>query len=369
MDIQLKHFKEQLKRTKTIATINNHKHKVVTKNIDDKNKFMSQDIQYLFIEKDIINQGDIVGIENNKYIVVDLFKSTYSKATIIKVNSSIKFALDKKVNLIDAIMTPISKQDVYNSNVLQIPIGDIKLTVPRNSLSMKIDIDKRFIKWDSAWKITGKTYEHDGLVYFYCKKDQIDNNIDDAKEELANKNEVSYEKIMADDITFKLNKTAAIVVKYYKDNILQETNPKFIYTSNKPNICKVDDAGIITGLEVGKSTITISYLDLTTTINVEVEEVPTVVDLTIYGKSFKIYKGKTIEYVLKTEEEGGTVPSGTYTWSLTGAEQLGTLNQTDNLSASITAFPTADYGECTLKVVGDNGISLEKTIIIFSRML
>jgi len=136
-----------------------------------------------------IKTGDIIEYNNKKYLItsenIEKKYDTYYKAKIEYCNYLIKFKIQDVVKEFDAIID--SKTfDIQQNQYIVLPTGKIIVKIQDTTDSENITLGMRFIKMGNAWKVTGIDKTTEGLIVLHCDLDQIDPNIDDVANEVAN---------------------------------------------------------------------------------------------------------------------------------------------------------------------------------------
>jgi signal peptidase I len=136
-----------------------------------------------------IKTGDIIEYNNKKYLItsenIEKKYDTYYKANIEYCNYAIKFKINDEIIEFPAIID--SKTfDIQSNQYIVLPVGKIIVKIQENSNSENIVLSHRFIKMGHAWRVTGIDKTKKGLIVLHCDLDQIDPNIDDVANEVAN---------------------------------------------------------------------------------------------------------------------------------------------------------------------------------------
>lgn len=136
-----------------------------------------------------IKTGDIIEYNNKKYLItsenIEKKYDTYYKAKIEYCNYLIKFKIQDVVKEFDAIID--SKTfDIQQNQYIVLPTGKIIVKIQDTTDSENITLGMRFIKMGNVWKVTGIDKTTEGLIVLHCDLDQIDPNIDDVANEVAN---------------------------------------------------------------------------------------------------------------------------------------------------------------------------------------
>lgn len=230
------------------ATIINSNAEVILKPVDESYRD-SINFNYLYTYANI-EQGNLVNIDNNTYIVIEKENNlvdTYNKCTITKAQPIIY--KDKEIQgYIRSLIDSIEKTEYFN-----ILANKIEITIPANE---EININDIIIYKNSDFKIISIDDTKEGLLTFVAefekKSEPIVYSINTPKE-LA--------------LTIGDNKEIEVVAK---KNDVVDTKPTLIYSVNDESICIIKN-NIVTALKEGKATITITYNNVNTEINVIVK--------------------------------------------------------------------------------------------------
>ena len=219
--------------------------------------------------------------------------------------------------------------------------------------------------WSDPISVTGNTYTLQGLDMLTDYEWQVQGVNCDGNGNTTNWSASSYfttidgilvTSIAADDVTVTIGETANIT------NLVvlpaDATNPAVTYTSNDETIATVTDAGVVTGVGVGETTITIAATDgsgVTATINVTVNGI----DVT----------GITAEDVTVVNGETATI---SYTVAPTNAtDQRVTFTSADETIATVDAdgvVTGTGVGETTITItsVSNPEVTAEITVTVNS---
>lgn len=271
-----------------------------------------------------INTGEIIEYQNCTWIVISQIEKTEKsyEARIRKMELNIKVYIDSVLQEIPCIIET-STQSVDEGRYINLPIGNIKVTIPFTDITKKISYDKRFIKMDMPWKVVGFTAEHKGLRYLYCEKDSIDTVNDDMENEIADrwKYEVKHDYKLSVDLesiiineedTKQITTTIADTVNNVTTTI---ENPGLTYNSSDINICTIDDTGLITAITEGNCMIIVTFVGaneiiLTQNITIEVQPKPIVHNYeTVITGSDNIREFDNSNYTVKLLDNGVEIPT------------------------------------------------------------
>ncbi|WP_317411973.1 hypothetical protein [Clostridium baratii] len=230
------------------ATIINTNAEVVLKQVDDSYKD-SVNFNYLFTYA-AIGQGNLVTIDDVTYIVIEKENNlvdTYNKATITKTQPIIY--KDKEIlGYIRSLTDSIDKTEYFN-----ILANKLEVTIPENK---EISINDMISYKNSDFKIISIDNTKEGLLTFVA--------------EFEKKAEpIVYSIVAPKELTLTVGDTKEIEVVAKKNNVI-DSKPTLIYKVNDDSICTIEN-NIVTALKEGKATITITYNNVSTEINVIVK--------------------------------------------------------------------------------------------------
>ncbi|HCL4448333.1 TPA: hypothetical protein N2D16_004013 [Clostridium botulinum] len=295
------HFYQQLKRAGKKITINNNICSICFfKEIKDKEYI---DTKHMFVDKDVqVNQGDIIDCLNHKWIVIqqqENYNEVYSIYVVRRINNKLNFKFGDGIYSI-----PVIVEDSIQSVTGDIPIGDGKIQVitQANNITDYLMEQTRFILYGRAYQIEGYTQTEKDIVKFYCKKGQIQTNIDDLENNIAynekllkifinNKYEIAT---FGETIDLKENESKTIDIEFKKNNQI-DTAPNVQYIYDK-DLVKFDEntktiTGNKTGNKTGNTDFKIIYNNVEKIIKVNVQE--TVYNIEATSTDIKINKGQT----------------------------------------------------------------------------
>ncbi|NFT02953.1 hypothetical protein FDF18_06475 [Clostridium sporogenes] len=313
------HFKQQLKRAGKKITINNNICSICFfKEIKDKEYI---DTKYMFMFKDVnVNQGDIIDCLGQKWIVIqqqENYNEVYIIYTVRRINNKLNFQFGDGVYSI-----PVIVEDSIQSVTGNIPIGDGKIQVitQANNITDYLVEQTRFLLYNNAYQIEGYTQTEKNIIKFYCKKGQIQTNIDDLENEIAynekllkiyinNKYEIA---ITGDTIDLKEGESKVIDIEFKKNNII-DTAPNINYIYDKDLVKFDQNTKTLTGIKTGNTDFKILYNNVEKIIKVNIQE--TVYNIEVTTTDIKLNKGQTATIDIKFYKDGveDTAPVVEYT--------------------------------------------------------
>ena len=291
------HFKQQLKRSGKQITINNNicSH-CFFKEIKDKEYI---DTKRMFIDKDVnVMQGDIIDCIGQKWIVIqqqENYNEVYSIYTVRRINNKLNFKFADGVYPIYCIV-----EDSIQTITGDIPLneGKIQVITQANNITKYLEEGIKFILYGRAYEIEAFTQTEKNIVKFYCKKTQIQTNIDDVTNEIAyneklnkiyinNKYEIAT---TGETIDLKENESKVIDIEFKKNNEV-DTDPVVSYIYDKDLVKFDENTKTITGIKTGNTDFKIIYNNVEKIIKVNIQE--TVYKIEVTSTDIKINKGQT----------------------------------------------------------------------------
>ncbi|EPY6472029.1 hypothetical protein ACWO4B_002700 [Clostridium sporogenes] len=303
------HFKQQLKRAGKQITINNNIcSSCFFREIKDKEYI---DTKYMFIDKDVnVNQGDIIECLNQKWIVVqqqENYNDVYSIYVVRRINNKLNFKFGDGVYSIPVIV----EDSIQSVTGVDIPLADGKIQVitQANNITDYLVEQTRFLLYNNAYQIEGYTQTEKNIIKFYCKKGQIQSNIDDLENNIAynekllkiyinNKYEIAT---VGDTIDIKENESKVIDIEFKKNNII-DTAPNINYIYDKDLIKFDENTKTITGIKTGNTDFKILYNNVEKVIKVNVQE--TVYNIEVTSTDIKLNKEQTATIQVKFYKDG-----------------------------------------------------------------
>lgn len=271
------------------------------------------DYKEVYADKDIINQGSIIKIDNITYLVVEKtynYKNNIYDTGIIVPCQTIKL----KNNNIDCVVENL-KADITTGNV--IAFVDNKLLIKLND-NIKIEINDQIEYKNLIYKIIAKDITKEGLII--CKADYVSVALGYTIELTQASASIQEGNTVQIQATVKNNNTGINV-----------DNPSISYKSENNTIAKVNTSGLVTGMGVGSTTITLTFENASAIFNIEVTEKPpkpvATRNVEIIGKA-KINKNVEETYTLKNLDTQETITEGNYVFKLdeyATSESLGTI--------------------------------------------
>lgn len=312
------HFLQQLKRAGKKCIINNNICcYAFLKEIKDKEYI---DTKHMFVDKDVnIMQGDIIECLDQKWIIIqetENYNEVYSIYTVRRINNKLNFQFGDGIYSI-----PVIVEDSIQSIVGDIPIGDGKIQVitQANNITKHLVEQTRFLLYNNAYQIEGYTQTEKNIIKFYCKKGQIQTNIDNLENNIAYNEKLlkiyinnKYEIATSGDIIdLKENESKVIDIEFKKNNII-DTAPVVQYIYDKDLVKFDENTKTITGIKTGNTDFKIIYNNVEKIIKVNVAQ--TVYNIEVTSTDIKLNKGQTatIEAKFYKDNVEDTAPNVEY---------------------------------------------------------
>lgn len=291
--------------------------------------------------------GELVTLDNLYWLIIDYQNNgVMPKAIIHQCNHQLKW-LNSNGDIKSAYGVVSNKSDIDaidEKRYINLPSGELKMTIANNADTLLIIRDKRFIINGSAWRCNFNDYTtKPGLCVLNLVEDVINDN-DNLILGIADYyNQHSYAlSVLNGDITLVKGSTAQINC-VLTDNDIVVTNPTLIYTSDDTDCCIVSNTGLITALEIGTTTIDVSYGEVNSIINITVQEVPVADNYTLKIKgdnTIKINQSKN--YIVQMYNNGVLIDELPCTWNI------------NNTNCTITS---SDDSSCIIKAGSIGGLS------------
>ena len=284
--------------------------------------------------------GDIVTLDNLYWLIIDYQNNgIMPKAIIHQCNHQLKW-LNSNGDIKSAygvVSNKSSIDSIDEDKYIMLPSGQFKIILQDNIDTRLITRDKRFIINSNAWKCNFNDYTTmPGLCVLSLTEDTVSNN-DDLDEGIADYyNQHSYAlSVLNGDITLIKGSTAQINCVLTDNNIVV-INPTLTYTSDDIDCCTVSNIGLITALEIGTTTIDVSYGEVNSTINITVQEAQVADNYTLEIKgdnTIKINQSKN--YIVQMYNNGVLIDELPCTWSLNNTDCI--ITSSDDSSCIIKA--------------------------------
>ncbi len=333
--------------------------------------------------KEAYESGTLLEYQNVKWMVISQVvadKNTY-KAKIRRADWQIKFYIQNILQSFYCIVDNL-EATIEEGKIINTVAGEIKLYFQLTDNTKLLAIDRRFIKFGSAWKITGIDKSKVGLIIVYAKKDLFTDK-DDKDNEIADR--WSYEEKHVYTITITDNNPTTLGVgearklnyMVYDNGTAMSTIPEVVFASDNASVVTIDSGGNMTGVAVGE---TKAYVILKTDASVKaecminvVQEVVKVYSITLTYNSKSIVLGGIARTFTATVYYGDTQVTGkTVLWSVKNlngtATNKVTLTDKGNNSCTVSAEENYDYIDesviLTAYLSDDSSIKNEVTLTL-----
>lgn len=311
------------------------------------------------------NAGDIIEWNQSYWIVIEKepIEEFYTKGVIKQCLETLKW-LDSRGEVKEtpfAIKFLSSAYNLQEDKVMILSTERRIILIQDNSYTKRIKKDQRFIFDDRAWKVIAKNGLQEGLIELTVEETEFNDAKDNKELRIADyKGNVAQYKVsilngssvsISDIDTLRLNVIVTNNDKYVD-------NPSLTYKSSDENVLTVDQNGLITPVQNGSASVTVSYEDVSSTIHVNV--IQTMVNnytAEITGVS-EIKINQSATFSVKFFNNGIPI-SDTAIFSVVSddgisATNLATITSFDKSSCIVKANST--LGFIRLKVVNQNGL-------------
>ena len=254
--IQLSLFNKQLNKVGVDVGVETSTFKGVLKENNDLDS--NKDIKYLYI-LETLNTGEIVEINCTKYIIVKKIDSNtvYNNYLLYKCNVSVKFNINNNIMGYEGFIDSNTLKLAENKYI-SMDESIFTLIIPYSSTKF---IDKRFIKWNDAFKITSIDYTKQGLLYLRVENDVISDN-DDLENEIADRwgtenPKPNYTFDIPTSINVEVEEESTLIYSI-KNNGVDVVNPNVEFSMDNTNVATIT-GGTITGVLEGNTVLTMIF--------------------------------------------------------------------------------------------------------------
>ena len=259
------------------------------------------DYKEVYADKSIIKQGSTIKMDNKTYLLVEFTedyrnpvydKGIIKKCKIIKING----------NNVDCVVENLVA-DITNGSLIS--FVDNKLLITTTS-TVEIEINEQIQYKNYLYKIYAKDETKEGLTIY--KADYVSKAVSYTIELTQANASIEQDKTVQIQATVKNNNTGTNV-----DGAI------ITYTSQNDTIATVNTSGLVTGVGVGSTTITLTYENTKAIFNIEVTEKPPkpqdTTNVQIVGLA-KINKDTENTYTLKNLDTQEIITEGNYVFKL-----------------------------------------------------
>jgi hypothetical protein len=321
------------------------------------------DDKYL-IMKESYDTGTLLEYQNVKWMVISqvvVDANTY-KAKIRRADWQIKLYVQNVLQCFYCIVDNL-EATIEDGKVISTAVGEIKLYLQANANTNLLAISRRFIKFGSAWKITGIDKSKVGLIIIYAEKDLFTDK-DDKDNEIADRWSYEEKHIYTISITdlspinMEIGETRKLNYQVYDTGTLMTTFPEVVFEIENTQFATIDSAGNITAVLVGETAVTCK-LKATSTISASciikvVQEIVKEYTITLTYPTKEISVGGYASTFTATVFYGGVqVTDKTVLWKVTdingAATNIVTLTNKGNNSCTVSA--PENYDNIDLSVI------------------
>ncbi|MGR6760426.1 hypothetical protein ACU1JV_01090 [Paenibacillus sp. T2-29] len=257
------------------VVINNNKRSVViTSSTKDKTKTI------ISKPDEPLANGDIVKWRNKNWIITDCDPNDdiYSKGMLLKCVSYLRW-LDNSGEIVELPFAltndNITNFGVDDGKIIELPNERRSIVISANEKTDALNKKKRFIFDGRAWSITAINKLDTGLNFLTLKEDLINNATDNLELEIADYmgNIADYQlRILnvKDVVAIEENQTLQLNIELTNNSKVIEIDNQITYSVTDETIISVSPMGLVTPLKKGTSKITISFRNISQTIQVNV---------------------------------------------------------------------------------------------------
>lgn len=276
-------------------------------------------------------------------------------------NYSIKFVVDGEIIEVPSIIESL-QFSIDENQYMNVLDNKILVVIPND---YTINVNERFIKMDSAWKIINIDKTKRGLLTLTCERDIFNSN-DNIELEIADVDRINID-------TYSINITNTVNSLYIGDTLQINTitkknnevvsTPVLAFNVSDNTIATIDNAGLVTGTSMGTVDITVEYEGVTDTITLSVGEAVLEDNfaITIEGSDI-IKKWSTQIYTAKVINNGLEVSEGV-TWEVSNSNV--SISSQDESTINLVG-ETMGTLKLTATLIEDNNIITTRDIEVIS---
>jgi len=299
--------------------------------------------------KDVsLKRGDKINIisDNIKYLVISKIDNDglTKFGKIREINYELKWKNDKGLEYTEeAVIHDIRDLNVDYGNGKHVDLtSDSRIIyIQDNENSSNIELNQRFIIDKKAFKVTDiNTVNLKGLIVLNLEAEGLevnDNVVDDIADDITH----VYEIQVPDTIELQNGNTLQLNPVVYKDGDIEVA--ELTYLSGDELIATISNEGLITGVIIGATTITVGLKDSDITKVITLNVVATASDnITVEITGDKnVKKGILENYTIKKYNNGVEIPQ-TYRMVILDGEDLIEFTEVDGNTFTIKGINTGD---------------------------
>lgn len=280
MNTLQKQFSDALKREKKFVTTyyNNETVPCLFRRLED-NKNTTNYIQIFYSVDSPIKQGQIITYGGKNFITLNqetVENNVYYKSSLIECNTTLEIVVNQRMQHIPCYAGDLLSPGLVVSNTISVVDGNIELITESTD-------DVNAIKFDTAFKILGGTYEiinryiKSGLTYLYVQRTTS-----------IPEKEPVFEVELTSDAQYEMDTTTTLTPVATIDGVLDD-DAIFTWSSSDKTIATVDEDGLVTFIGAGNVTITVEYNGVTDRVHILVVDAPPAEAFTLSLSATKNY--------------------------------------------------------------------------------
>jgi hypothetical protein len=277
--------------------------------------------------KQELKRGDLIIYKGEPYLL--FFPAEQKKHSYVgrarKCNHKIAFNFQGDVQWFDAIIQA-KTFDTDSGKFITLPAGKVEVWLPENEVSIRIQLQQRFLNTNRAWKVAGIDRTQNGLMRLFCELTEMSSE-DNFELGIANYNKYFHQYTISFSNPQPIKMTEGNTTQLdtvVKDNGSTVTPiPPITYTTLDETIATVNEKGEVTAIGEGTVMVTAKLTnnsEATASIEIQVAKAtpePTGYSITLfYGKSPTIRIGGFGTTITATVSANGeTISDKPVDWS------------------------------------------------------
>jgi len=252
-----------------------------------------------------VHRGSLLEFDNKTWLVTSKVfdKYAYLVGSVLECNGVLKVYKNDilyEVPYVIESQARLHQMQEEGTRTIKNPDTTIVMRVQDNDTSRMIDRNDIYKLKNQNFRVLDfNNVIEDGIIVLKLDHELQEQNIPVYSIEITNGSVIDIQE----ETQLQLN------VKVYADGVLIDVQPTVLFSSSNKNICTVSSTGLVTALDViGLATITVSYADVSTSIDVSV--VANAQDnftVSIYGET-TLYNGYTDGYYAVFKNNGIQIP-------------------------------------------------------------